>query len=58
MKSLLAAVLLMTAAFAAYGAPSALTPDGARYSLEVPAESPSLLLVRVSGDDRESIPVP
>jgi hypothetical protein len=49
----------MTAAFSAYGAGSALTPDGSRYSVEPSsAEGPRLVLERVSGDVRDAIVVP
>jgi hypothetical protein len=58
MKRLLAFALILTAAFAAYGASSALTPEGSRYSVESGAESPHLLLVRVNGDVRDTIDVP
>jgi len=54
----LAITLAMTAALSAFGAGSALTPDGSRYSVEAAVESPSLVLVRVSGDVRDSIAVP
>ena len=58
MKRILAIALIMAASVAAYGASSALTPDGSRYSTEVAAESPHLLLVRVNGDTRVSVDVP
>lgn len=58
MKRLLVFALAMTAALSAYGSGSALTADGSRYSVEPSAESPELLLVRVSGDVRDTFAVP
>ncbi|HET8774214.1 MAG TPA: hypothetical protein VFP80_10500 [Thermoanaerobaculia bacterium] len=58
MKRLLVFAIAMTAALSAYGAGSALTADGSRYSVEPSAESPALLLVRVSGDVRDTFAVP
>lgn len=58
MKRLLVFAFAMTAALSAYGAGSALTPDGSRYSVEPSTESSQLLLVRVSGDVRDTFAVP
>lgn len=58
MKNLLAFALSLAVAVSAYGASSALTPDGSRYSVEPGTETPQLLLVRVNGDTRDTIDVP
>lgn len=58
MKRIVILALAMTAAFSAYGASSALTADGSRYSVEAAPDSPQLVLVRVSGDTRDTIAVP
>ena len=58
MKRFLAAALAMTATVSAHGATSALTPDGARYSVERASDAPSLVLERVTGDVRETLPIP
>ena len=58
MKRILAFALVMTAAASAFGANSALTADGSRYSVEAASDGPRLQLVRVSGDVRNIIDVP
>lgn len=58
MKRILPLALVMTAALSAFGANSALTPDGSRYSIEPASDGPRLQLVRVSGDVRDTIDVP
>ncbi|HEY0372749.1 MAG TPA: hypothetical protein VGD79_12145 [Thermoanaerobaculia bacterium] len=58
MKRLLPLALTLTAALSAFGANSALTPDGSRYSVEASPDAPQLLLVRVAGDTRDTIAVP
>lgn len=57
-KKPFALALVLTAALPAFGTGSALTPDGSRYSVESSPDAPQLLLVRVSGDTRDTIAVP
>ncbi|HEX6096200.1 MAG TPA: hypothetical protein VF432_07755 [Thermoanaerobaculia bacterium] len=58
MKKLFALALILAASLPAFGAGSTLTPDGSRYSVESSPDAPQLLLVRVSGDVRDTIAVP